>query len=358
MATKPTIERERSHFKQLIALNPNHFGSFRPRGGARPGPGVKGAESFAEAAEAAAAGNTSYASLGCVGYNPTLALLEATVTIKRDFGYAGDLCSGGSTEFVRFYVDLGGGWVDAGVAAFQAHDIPGGRDCAGDATKPLTYAVSLPFDPARHVCWTPQLPLVRAVLSWQWMPPAGQPDWIPPWGERVERRIQIAARRRFRISELLKDAVLKVPLDLEPFALHEIDLPEPAPAAAPALAQLYAKLPAASAVPAPRFAGAAAQMLAGEIADRNVRQRFFNAAYLLLGVLRYRILKPRFLLGGADDPAHPALRSRIVGILEQAHHISKGWHRKMIEDVEEYFEGRGTNQLIFENIESLSDPND
>lgn len=254
MATKPTIERERSHFKQLIALNPNHFGSFRPRGGARPGPGVKGAESFAEAAEAAAAGNTSYESIGCVGYNPTLALLEATVTIKRDFGYAGDLCSGGSTEFVRFYVDLGGGWVDAGVAAFQAHDIPGGRDCAGDATKPLTYAVSLPFDPARHVCWTPQLPLVRAVLSWQWMPPAGQPDWIPPWGERVERRIQIAARRRFRISELLKDAVLKVPLDLEPFALHEIDLPEPAPAAAPALAQLYAKLPAASAVPAHRFA--------------------------------------------------------------------------------------------------------
>ena len=132
MANKPTIERERSHFKQLIAINPNHFGTFRPRGAKRPK--GAGAESFAEAA-GAASGNTSYESIGCVGYNPTLALLEATVQIKRSYGYSGDLCTGGSTEFVRFYVDFGAGWVDAGLAAFQAHDIPDGRDCAKAATR-------------------------------------------------------------------------------------------------------------------------------------------------------------------------------------------------------------------------------
>ena len=251
MASKPKIERERSHFKQLIAIDPNHFGTFRPRGGKRSK--GAGAESLAEAADGAS-GNTSYESIGCVGYNPTLALLEATVQIKRSYGYSGDLCTGGSTEFVRFYVDFGAGWVDAGLAAFQAHDIPDGRDCAKAATKPLSYAVSLPFDPARHVCWAPQLPRVRAILSWEWMPPAGQPDWIPPWGERVDRHIQIAARRRFPLHELLKDAVLKVPFDLEPLKLFEIEPPHPPVPDAPALAKLYAKLPKAQAVPAHRFA--------------------------------------------------------------------------------------------------------
>lgn len=263
MATKPpAIEATRANFKALIAVNPNHFGSFRPRGAK---PANARAEAFAEAAEAA--GNTGYEALGCVGYNPVLALLEATILIKRSFGYSGGLCTPGSTEFVRFYVDFGSGWEDAGLGAFQAHDIPDGRDCAGAATKPLSYAVSVPFDPTRRVCWTPQLPRVRAILSWEWMPPAGQPDWSPPWGDVAERHIQIAARRRFPIFELLKDAQVKLPFEAAHLQLHEIELPEPPEPEPVALAALYAK--SAAAVPAHRFAFAelAALQKAPVVAD-------------------------------------------------------------------------------------------
>jgi hypothetical protein len=249
-AKSPTIEPERLHFKTLIALNPNHFGSFRQSGALAKGAGVA---AFADAADVAA-GNTSYEAIGCVGYCPDLALLEATVLIKRSYGYSGNLCTSGSTEFVRFYVDFGAGWTDAGLGALQAHDIPDGHDCARAATKPLSYAVSVPFDPARHACWSPQLPRVRAILSWEWMPPAGQPDWRPPWGDVVERHIQIAARNRIPIFELLKDAQVKLPLAIDHLELFEIELPEPPQPDAPQLAAYYANLPAASAVPAHRFA--------------------------------------------------------------------------------------------------------
>ena len=79
---------------------------------------------------AQAAGNTTYEELTCIGFNPALDLLEGTVQIKRPNGYLGTLCTPGSTEFVRFYVDYGGGWVDAGLAEFNAHDLPNLLDCA------------------------------------------------------------------------------------------------------------------------------------------------------------------------------------------------------------------------------------
>ncbi len=134
------IERERSHFKHLLASNPNYFNT------------TKEGPSGAQAAAAAISGNTRYEEIGCVGYNPVLDLLEATVQIKRPVGYGGDLCSPGTTEFIRFYVDIGGGWVDAGVTSFKAHDIPDGTDCAKASIKPIGYAVSLPFAPRRPPC--------------------------------------------------------------------------------------------------------------------------------------------------------------------------------------------------------------
>lgn len=226
MAHIADIERERSHFKFLIAENPNHFG-----------PRKIAAKTTAAASEFN--GNTSYETIGCVGYNPTLGLLEATVQIKRAFGYGGDLCNPGTTEFIRFYVDLGSGWVDAGLASFKAHDIADGTDCAKQSIKPLTYAVSLPYIPLRKPCYRPQLPRVRAILSWEWQPPAGQPDWHPVWGTVAERHIQIAAGR-LNIFELLNESAAKLPFDIAHLALTEIDLPHPPVLDTLQLAKLYA----------------------------------------------------------------------------------------------------------------------
>ena len=80
--TKEThhIERERSHYIDLLVANPNHFGNLADSGL----PAVK-----------KMLGNTKFEQLGCVGYNPVLDMLEATVAIKLPFGYGGDLCSPG-----------------------------------------------------------------------------------------------------------------------------------------------------------------------------------------------------------------------------------------------------------------------
>jgi len=214
---------------------------------------------------AAAAGNTTYEELTCIGFNPALDLLEGTVQIKRPNGYLGSLCAAGSTEYVRFYVDYGAGWVDVGLASFNAHDIPNGVDCAKDAEKPLLYVVTLKLDPNRRNCRTPVLPRVRAILSWNLVPPANTPNWPPPWGNVVDRHIQIKPRRPWLLDivELLpNDALLKLPPYLEEAQQIPIPTPDPPPLSIAELAKLYsAKAQAAKAVEPHRFGLAHLQSL-------------------------------------------------------------------------------------------------
>ena len=131
--------KERVEFNQLVALNPNYFGNLIDS----PLKVVK-----------KMVGNTTYEEVSCVGFNPDLNLLEATVQIKLPGGYNGLLCAPGSTEYVRFYIDYGGGWEDAGLAAFNSHDIPNTLDCANKKDKPLTYVVTALLDPKRDYCTT------------------------------------------------------------------------------------------------------------------------------------------------------------------------------------------------------------
>lgn len=216
-AKLPRIEKERLQFKELLLGNPNYFG------GAVEAklPVVKKME-----------GNPKYESVSCVGYDPDHKLLEATVLVKLPYGYGGDLCSVGSTEFVRFYVDTGGGWVDAGVSAFNAHDIPDDTDCFGGKTKPLSYVLTVPYDPPRKVCKAPNLPNVRAILSWNLMPPPAQPNWTPPWGNVHDCHIQLRPldKNHFHLAEILKGELLELNPDFElPFEVpSEID-PKPEP---------------------------------------------------------------------------------------------------------------------------------
>lgn len=164
----PKVERERTQFRALILQNPNYFGNLT----ASPLKAVK-----------SMVANTTYEELKCVGFQPQLNRLEAVVWIKRDAGYSGDVCTGGSTEYVRFWLsyDDGATWLDQGMESFTAYDIPGDQ--------PLEYAVSLSISPRRRICFRENLPLVRAVLSWN--TPPTDPNTTPVWGNAVQTRIQV-----------------------------------------------------------------------------------------------------------------------------------------------------------------------
>jgi hypothetical protein len=79
---------------------------------------------------ASGAYNTVFEELTCVGYNPDKKLLEAVIRVKQPTGYSGDECTPGSYEYIRFFVDTGKGFQDAGLMAINVHDIPDAHDCA------------------------------------------------------------------------------------------------------------------------------------------------------------------------------------------------------------------------------------
>ena len=222
-------EKERVQFKQLLAENPNYFGNLADS----PYKVVK-----------KIVGNTTYEELTCVGYNPDLAQLEATFQVKLPAGYAGDLCHAGSTEYVRFFLDYGAGWVDQGVAAANVHDIPNALDCAKHPDKPLTYVVSLKTKPQTDTCGHPVLPRVRAILSWQVMPPAGNAAWPPIWGSVLDRHIQIKPHVKNVVALIdilaakIKDKI-PLPPEYEVIKYHPIPLPDPPPFQLADLVKLY-----------------------------------------------------------------------------------------------------------------------
>ncbi|HYZ77823.1 MAG TPA: hypothetical protein VE596_10675 [Gaiellaceae bacterium] len=242
-ARKPPHLNERVKFQTLLLENPNYFNT-APELGLPP--------------KLELSGNTTYEELTCIGYNPALGQLEATVQIKLPTGYLGDLCSAGSFEYIRFFADFGGGWQDLGYTGFNVHDIPNSNDCAGRPTKPLTYVASLPWRPDERFCWWPLLPNVRAILSWQSIPPAGNPNFNQVWGNTLDRHVQIRPRPRIFVKELVdalaesSGATIAIPESLK--HLEEIPVTPPGPPPPPELAdlvQIYAaKAPEGKKAPA------------------------------------------------------------------------------------------------------------
>ena len=249
---KSTEERaERTRFKSFLAANLNYFGNL-------PDSKTKAVSKIIN--------DTTYEQLTCIGFNPDTNFLEATIAIKRPTGYGGDLCGAGSTEFVRFFVDYGGGWEDAGLTAVTVHDIPTGKDCAQKLDKPLIYAANLRLDPKRNCCNAPLLPKVHAILSWQWAPPAGPGNvgWTPVWGNALDCEIQIKPRpwNLFCLLEVISASLpqkIKIPPLFEQVQCDPIPQPDPPPFTIGQLAELYgqkggSKTSAASlSVPAHRF---------------------------------------------------------------------------------------------------------
>ncbi|HKE24408.1 MAG TPA: hypothetical protein VKB88_18725 [Bryobacteraceae bacterium] len=216
-AGQPKGHAERLQFNQLIATNPNYFGNFTA---------VKLKPVFP------LSNDTTYEELTCVGYNPDFGVLEAVIHVKQPTGYSGDNCSTGSFEYIRFYVDTGGGFQDAGLVAINVHDLPNGTDCAKQANKPLSYAASVPYSPPNaEDCDDPVLPTVRAILSWQAIPTS--PTFPVTWGNSLDRHIQLKpgpTTIQDIIEDLFEGGALPIDLKAKIATVPSIPIPPPDPA--------------------------------------------------------------------------------------------------------------------------------
>jgi hypothetical protein len=197
---KPEQARENLHL--LLLANPNYFGNLTD-------------SPFKPILNVVA--DSNYETLGCVGYSASLKRLEAVVGINQVGGYNGGLCTNGSQEYVRFYLsfDNGASWQDQGVTSFTVHDLPG--------PKPLEYSVALPVSIPEHLCFFPNLPKVRAILSWNYEPPANTPGYVPVWGGVANTTIQIPGTHFIIFKDLLAEAKLKLPESLN--ALVDVGQP-------------------------------------------------------------------------------------------------------------------------------------
>ncbi len=198
--------RQRAQFQALVAANPNYFGNLTES----PFKAVLEIQS-----------NTFYEELGCVGYNPNLSRLEAVVFVKQPGGYGGNICSPGSREYVRFFLsfDNGATWVDQGLTAFKVYDIPQGTLGA----RRLEYDASLTIDPRTRFCFMNNVVRMRAILSWNFAPPPGNPNFVPVWGEVQDAYIQLKPRRLFPIGDLFEAVEIKLP----PVLKSILDLDQP-----------------------------------------------------------------------------------------------------------------------------------
>jgi hypothetical protein len=202
--------KERAQFRALLLANPNYFGNVK-------------ASPFKPVLQIAA--NTTYEEIGCVGFRPESNRLEAVVYVKQPTGYGGGICSSGTPEYVRFYMEAAGGWQDLGMASFTAYNIPEGTE----EEKRLEYACGLTISPRLRFCFINNLPKVRAILSWNAPPPPDEPDFIPVWGEVHNTVIKIAGIKLIPIADLLAEAKVKLPDPIQ----QVIDLDQPVVTAAP-----------------------------------------------------------------------------------------------------------------------------
>jgi hypothetical protein len=250
--TEVVVPAERSQFRFKLLSNPNYFGTF---------PGLGNVVQQIQ-------NSTAYEQLECLGLNPGTGFdaegtLEAIIQIKQAIGFDSGPCDGGSLEWVRFYVEDGAAWTDLGATSVNVYDLSG-------STFPVSYAVSIDLPHVKKFCSAENVLNVRAILSWNFQPPANQPNFVPVWGNVVNARVQIApALFEFvSISSLIASNLLTVDAAVAP----SIDVSETLPAkpiqplSFEALKDLYAK----SAVPAHRYGFASAMQIKAKPVEKVI----------------------------------------------------------------------------------------
>lgn len=140
-------------------------------------------------------GSTVFEELECIGLNPKQDALVGVLRVKLSNGYSGGLCTAGSREYVTFWGDFdnnGSFETCLGTTSVNVYDItplPRGG---------LEYSVFLPVDleKYRRTCQEgPVVVRIRAILSWQSVPPCANPDYVPVWGNRLETLVHILSGR-------------------------------------------------------------------------------------------------------------------------------------------------------------------
>ncbi|MEN8192864.1 MAG: hypothetical protein ABFS12_08610 [Bacteroidota bacterium] len=207
------VDKTRAEFSKIISKNPNYFGT-------HPETKLKQISKMSE--------NTKYEELKCIGFYPELDLLEAVIDVKLPSGYNGNLCSHGSFEYVSFFIDwdndgdFSGPDEYLGIANVNVHDISDTKKVCLDKTKPLSYALTLQIDSKKKPCKIPNLVKVKAILSWNNPPDPGNPNFVPVWGNSIEKWIQIKPAK-YLMKDLIDYMDLKE-LDLLP-TMFDLDLP-------------------------------------------------------------------------------------------------------------------------------------
>lgn len=194
-AASGKVEAERAQLLPILAKNPNYFGSLSKA--------TQGPKLLAELAKFPLVAGldasqlspvlpqlvaTRYEEITCLGLYPEQDLLEATFLVKQSTGYSGDLCTTGSVEYVAFYVDFGSGFQHVGTDAVSVHDIPAAVD------RNLSYAAKVRIQDLEgklRDCEHENVVTVRAVLSWNFDPTPFGPGYSPPWGNVIDRRVQL-----------------------------------------------------------------------------------------------------------------------------------------------------------------------
>lgn len=163
-------ELARQNLRSSLLTNPNYFGRITANS-------FKAVLNIQE--------DTTFENIGSIVYNPRIEQLQATVNLNQGNGYSGASFRYGSEEHVRFYLsyDRGSSWRDQGLRTVNAYDTPG--------PKPLQFIASVGIGPAQTFCFMRDLPLVRAILSWNVPPPQDSPGWTPVWGNVKDEQIQL-----------------------------------------------------------------------------------------------------------------------------------------------------------------------
>ncbi len=260
------VHPERLNFRSLLLTNPNYFGNVKQSP-------FKAVVSMS--------GNTTYEELACIGFRPQQNLLNAVVYIKLPYGFLGGICSAGSQEYIRFYASYDGGktWVDLGLASFTAFDIP---ETPGKPFQNLEYAVTLPFDPPRKLCFLNNLVLVRGILSWDVPPPPNDPTFTPVWGNTHNTTIEVAPVQLIVLEQALADLAVK-PVAKLTEAIDITQTVKTAPPKALSLAELQ-QLYAGKNVPPHRYALAALNRALNETPDERLQAADFGGPTQLFGV--------------------------------------------------------------------------
>lgn len=191
-------ERERLALLRLFSAHPHCLGLTASSAGRSAGASI---------------GPAAYESIEQIGYDAARSVLEATVRLARPLPELGDPCGRDALEYVRFFVDQGQGWENAGLAVFDPLELLGTLSPEMRAAATLRHQVTLGFAPSVLGIAVTRF-RVRAVVAWGARPPADAPDWRPPWGGAVERDVVLHPSRVLRemgerersVAERMRDA--------------------------------------------------------------------------------------------------------------------------------------------------------